>query len=139
MLLGKPTLLRLLWIFLIIVLLFCAAAAVLFPRTMMQMLLPDQTIYASGFSEQKFSQVRRGMSEAEVLGILGQPLEVYEYASGRKYPSPWSLKPSTRTGVEFRWWSYSKSGRLYDSYAVRAIKFDPSGRVVDIDHSYYND
>ena len=32
------------------------------------------TAYASGFSEAKFAQVRRGMSKADVRRILGQPL-----------------------------------------------------------------
>jgi outer membrane protein assembly factor BamE (lipoprotein component of BamABCDE complex) len=124
---------------LVAVVLVAVGVTALFPRSLLQLVLPDQTVYADGFSEERFRKVRPGMSEQEVLSILGRPLEVYENAGGRKYRTSWSAKPSAVNPVDFRWWSYSKAGRLYDSYHVRAVRFDRDGRVVDVDQTFYND
>ena len=37
--------------------------------------LEDSTQYAAGFRESKFRTIRLGMSEADVIRTLGQPLE----------------------------------------------------------------
>ena len=40
-------------------------------------LFQEDTLYASGYSDHAFRLVRKGMSEAEVRSLLGNPLELY--------------------------------------------------------------
>lgn len=115
------------------------AVTVVFPRAVLELLLPDQTIYADGFSEDGFGQLRLGMTEAEVLATLGTPLRVSEYVGPRVYESNWASVPSAVVGADFLWWAYTKHGRLSDSYHVRAVKFSRDRRVVELLHRYYAD
>lgn len=119
--------------------LFAVGVIAIFPRFVVETLLPDQTVYADGFSENRFSSVKPGMTERQVLEILGRPLSVSEHAGSRIYETSWAEGPSAVTGVEFRWWAYSRRGWLSDSYQVRAVKLSPDGRVLEVLHRYYAD
>jgi len=70
------------------------------------------TRYASGFSESTFAQVQTGMTQKEVLGLLGQPLERVTFAS-----SP---------AVE---WRYSQAATRSGHFHLRTVRFTPEGKV----------
>jgi hypothetical protein len=121
------------------VVIFAVGVVAVFPGFVRDLVLPDQTVYAATFSEDRFGRVKPGMTEQEVLEILGRPLSISEHAGPRVYESNWAEGPSAVTGVEFRWWAYSKHGRLTDSYHVRAVKFSPDGKVLELLHRYHAD
>lgn len=121
------------------ILVFSIGIALVFPKALFELLLPDQTVYNHNFSDRLFSRVKVGMTEREVLQVLGPPLEVSEYVGPRVYRSNWAEGASAVAGVEFRWWAYSKPGKLSDSYHVRAIRFAPDGRVTEVTDRYYAD
>jgi hypothetical protein len=128
------------WMSLVLaVVIFAVGITVVFPKAVLEMLLPDQTIYAAGFSEEKLGRVKAGMTEQEVLGILGRPLRVSEYVGPRVYESNWAEGPSAVVGAEFWWWSYSSHGWLSESYSVRSIKFGRDGKVAEVLRRYYSD
>jgi outer membrane protein assembly factor BamE (lipoprotein component of BamABCDE complex) len=43
---------------------------------------PDNTIYANGYSETGFRQLRVGMTSIEVVALIGAPLEKAPYTGG---------------------------------------------------------
>ena len=77
---------------------------------------PESTNYATGYSHKKFLEIRTGMSEKEVLHILGQPIE--------RWPN--------RNVISF---CYTKSN---DSYRIRQIDI-LNGKVIEIRGYYYLD
>jgi hypothetical protein len=83
------------------------------------------TIYAGGFTDVRFLQVREGMSESQVIALLGEPLERYR-------PRP---NDGTQTrSVGMRW---SRSAN--DShYSIRVVLFK-DGRAVDRRSEFYLD
>ena len=99
----------------------------------------EKTAYSTSFSEDKFDTIKEGMTEKEVFSILGQPLEVSEKVGQRTYKSNWTEKPSNVTGVEYKWWEYSKPAGHSDTYEVRAIKFSPDGKTIKILNRHYED
>jgi hypothetical protein len=125
---------------LVAVALFAVGVTVMFPKAVLQMVLPDQTVYASGFSEKRFAQVQAGMDEQRVLAILGAPLEVViEPESRQTYRKSWRDRPTDRSSVRRMWWDYSRPGRLYDSFNVRSVELSPSGKVVAVERHFYQD
>ena len=125
---------------LIAVVLFVLGVTVIFRTAVLQLILPDQTVYASGFSGQLFAQVRPGMGEQQVLSILGPPLDVtVEPESHQTYRRAWNDRPADRSGVRRLWWDYSRAGRFYDSYNVRSVELNAAGKVVAVDHHFYQD
>jgi hypothetical protein len=88
------------------------------------------TVYAPGYSENRFAQVRIGMSRQEVESLLGPPL--------RKTPLPSeNRKPDDC-------WVYSRPpgpGLWGDNYWRWWIFFGPAkdGRVEAIVNDYYED
>lgn len=99
----------------------------------------DKTTYSTGFSEEKFASIKEGMTEKEVFAILGQPLKVSEKVGQRIYDSNWTEEPSSLTGIEYKWWEYSKPAGHTDTYEVRAIKFSPDGKTTQILSRHYED
>jgi outer membrane protein assembly factor BamE (lipoprotein component of BamABCDE complex) len=82
----------------------------------------DTTIYAPGYTEEKFSQVEIGMNSEEVYALLGPPLSI-----------------DSRAVLEM--WLYDDSAAKLDAgTAVGStnvvVAFDASGRVVDSDFFY---
>lgn len=112
--------------------LFTIAVMAVFPKALIERFLPDQTVYADGFSEIALGKVTPGMTEEDVLRVVGRPLLVSEFAGSHEYESSWAPGPSAVTGVEFKWWAYTKAGRLSESYKVRAVKFSRDGKVSEV-------
>lgn len=83
------------------------------------------TVYAAGFSEDRFLKIVIGMSESEVVTLLGEPLDRYHPQAGNG-PSIWNMG--------MRW---SRSANDSD-YSVRAILFK-DGVVVDRLSEFYLD
>ena len=82
---------------------------------------PAATVYASGFSESRFSQVQPGMSRAEVEGLLGPPLRRWH-----------------RDFVDCAW-SYSWQRRGDDSFDLRNVIFNRDGTVHVAFREFYVD
>lgn len=79
----------------------------------------EDTVYASGYSDAAFRKVSEGMTERDVAGLLGEPLEMY------------SVEP------DLVGWRYARSADD-NSYRVRAILFR-DGRVVEVFCEFYVD
>lgn len=83
----------------------------------------EDTVYATGYSDEAFRRIRPGMSEQEVADLLGAPLEKYSFEGD--------------DGVERVGWRYSKSAHG-QSYRIRAVVFD-EGRVMTVFREFYLD
>jgi hypothetical protein len=84
--------------------------------------MDDATSFSPQYSESKFRIITKGMSKADVLASIGEPLE--------KDPTP---------GRDYReLWRFSKAptGR---NYWFRVVLFDASGRVVSTEAKYFVD
>ncbi len=77
---------------------------------------PGSTIYAAGYSHNRFLEIKTGMSDKEVLHILGQPIERWADGNVIKY-------------------AYTKSD---GHYRIRQIDI-LNGKVVEIRGYYYLD
>ena len=86
---------------------------------------PD-TVFASGFSEQRFSKVKPNMTKNEVSQILGEPL-------GK---TPWDLWGADHLG---ECWDYSDSTTNILNYHLRRFIFNPDGKVEYIAREYYSE
>ena len=86
----------------------------------------EDTLYAVGYSDLKFSQITCGSSHENVLKALGEPL--------------WKnkLKVSSDLRVD-ETWGYSKQKDSTANFKQRLIEYDPSGRVVRFTCDYYVD
>jgi hypothetical protein len=78
----------------------------------------DRTTFAPGFTEAKFDSIRTGMSESEVISVLGKPLE--------KDGHP-----------DRRYWRYS-TGPPDSSYWFRVLTFQ-DGHIIQKDAHYEAD
>jgi hypothetical protein len=77
------------------------------------------TVYAPGYSEDKFQSIRSGMSDSEVIRILGEP-----------------LKDDPNAG--YRFLAYSATTNDGD-YPVRRIWLDQAGKVISVESSWHFD
>ena len=80
----------------------------------------EDTEYAAGYSDKAFRNVRSGMTEANVLALLGEPLE---------------KSPRRPDGTEG--WRYARSPSDA-SYRVRVIRLR-HGIVTSVRHHFYYD
>lgn len=76
----------------------------------------ESTIYASGFSERKFDQIKPGLRDSEVIVLLGSP-----------------LTQSTQEWAEV--WSYYSSSSPAASRTNGVMTFDLFGPVTKLDFS----
>lgn len=83
----------------------------------------NATRYATGYSDRAFAEIRPGMTRAEVLGRLGQPLERVGY-------------PSSRPEFE---WRYSQAATRSGHFHLRAVQFGPDGKVVTVLRRFHRD
>jgi len=83
------------------------------------------TVYSPGYREYKFKRIRNGMSEKDVVNILGQPLRKNPF-----YPNVWFYSFGKNLIKE----DFSKN----DNYTERIIKFK-DGQVIVIHHGFYFD
>jgi hypothetical protein len=79
----------------------------------------EDTEYSRGYSDQAFRTIKVGMTEQEVLAILGPPLERASLG-GTRETWRWSRSPGSK------------------SYRVRAVVFE-ARRVVAIHREFYVD
>jgi hypothetical protein len=82
--------------------------------------IPDTTVYASGFSEERWAHVEEGQSQSTVRAHLGTPLRV------------WS-------GAEGELWAYSQQRSGTDNYRQRLVRFGSDGRVLEKEETCYVD
>ena len=75
----------------------------------------DTTVYAEGYSENKFRSVRVGMPRAEVTRLIGKPMVVQEFQASGDVPH-----------VTLYWYSLMRN--VKGEY-VRSIVFDDDGLV----------
>jgi len=81
----------------------------------------ERTVYAPGFTELGFSNVKLGMSESEVLARLGKPLYSFPNARPRGHVLCFS------------------SGDKDGTYWARYVEIDSAGRVTAKDRFLYFD
>lgn len=79
------------------------------------------TVYAPGFSEERFARVALGQDRNEVIRLLGTPLRT----------------DRPRDGNEL--WIYSWHGPRSDHYQLRAVRLDRDGRVTEVLSYFYID
>jgi hypothetical protein len=86
------------------------------------------TVFSEGYSEANFDQIRAGMSEAEVITLLGEPLNrdrmTVSFTQGVR-----SAAMPTGSGAM---WSYShdNAAGIWDfAWLGRFVYFDEAGRV----------
>jgi hypothetical protein len=77
----------------------------------------DETVYAANFSEDTFRSIEPGMLQEDVLGRLGEPLQRRDLIlDGGK--------------TMHRLWDYAQRSDGDEAFFVRAIEFDPQGKVL---------
>jgi len=86
----------------------------------------DTTVYAPGYSEAKFRAIRTGMSEAEVIRTLGQPLSV-DPAVGYIV---WTYGPGDDRNPQ------TPATAPWDISATTTFTGDVKGKVTAIDGAY---
>jgi len=81
----------------------------------------NNTIWAPGFSESKYSSIRTGMTKEQIIKILGEPVRKWD----RDYPD----------GA----WSYSWQKEGDDIFDRRDITFSRDGQVTGVYREFYMD
>jgi hypothetical protein len=85
------------------------------------LLIPcEGTIWAKGFSEKKFTQLKLGMTGEEVKRLIGEPLAI-------------------RCGKEFCFFIYTNQDTGTADYDERVVLTDLSDKVVEIRKTFYID
>jgi len=95
-----------------------------------RILFGEQTMFSSGFSEQKFQQIKNGMTAQEVISLLGTPLtqttqqwsEVWSYSPAGSEPNTTRAKDGTTT--------YNLFGK------VTHLRFTEAGVVAGVSGDY---
>jgi len=86
-------------------------------------IFPHDTIYAVGYSEKAFRQVRSEEPRGRVLALLGEPLSRSDFSDDHT-----------------EYWYYSKHGPRYDTYWNKIVVFDAdTGRVIRKVDEFYSD
>lgn len=100
------------------------------PIGLLGILIPTDTEYAGGYTHGAFTKVEPGMTEAEVLELLGEPLErwtPYSYKGRTKHPEK----------AHFIGLFYSRSPTS-SNYRLRDVILD-NGKVAEIRGYFYAD
>jgi hypothetical protein len=64
---------------------------------------PDQTVWASGYTDVGFRAVRAGMTRKEVYALIGQPLETRDDVCGKVYTTQsWIRNPDDAAYWRYR-------------------------------------
>lgn len=111
----------------ILLLAVCIASPFAFPLLeldaawgVLGLLLPTDTEYAAGYTHRRFTKVRAGMTHAEVIALVGEPL----------------FKETDTAGNERCW--YSRSPHSTD-YRFRMVEFKSDGLVRQVHSEFYFD
>lgn len=99
--------------------------------------LVTATRYAPGYSDFRFRKIRVGMSENEVLCLVGEPLARTDMDKRHQEICEEFGVEDKRTPTGLCRWEYSCAGDAYD-YRIRGVFFS-KGKVVRIEYSYYFD
>ena len=91
-----------------------------FKTGLLTALEPEDTIYAAGFSECSFDQVQVGMTEAEVIELLGEPLRKENRES-------------------WHHWVYAGKKPGGDNFRIRQVVFSTNRKVVEVLSDFYVD
>jgi hypothetical protein len=86
------------------------------------------TVFSEGYSEANFDQIRAGMSEAEVIELLGEPLDRDRMILSFNQGARSAAMPAGSSAM----WSYShdNAAGIWDfAWLGRFIYFDEAGRV----------
>lgn len=94
---------------------------------LLSLMAPTETEYAEGYSHAGFNKIRIGMSEQEVLDILGEPLTRWAPYRPPRFPDKAQI-----VGLEY---SRSPSSK---SYRLRQVNID-KGVVAEIRGYFYVD
>ena len=90
--------------------------------------LKTDTVFSSGYSHYKFNRLKTGMSETEVIDIIGPPLaEWRQYENNRFHPDK----------QQYITYLYSQSPSSIN-YRLRQVSFD-RGRVAELKAYFYFD
>ena len=96
---------------------------------------PDEdTVYAGGYNISSFRKIRNGIPQAEVLAILGEPIDRFGMKEDSSADDGWWYR---RADSDAEGWSYSKSANS-SHYRKRIVVFRDS-RVVDKIAKFYVD
>ena len=100
----------------------------------LRMLGEDDTVYADGYSDAAYRQIRRGSTATEVRNLLGEPFETFGMIEDRRADDGWwyGRPESDATG-----WSYTITPNS-SHYRKRIIVFR-EGHVVDKVNKIYVD
>ena len=80
------------------------------------------TKYATGYTDRAFAQIHGGMTQDEVLRVLGEPLE----------RATWSSWPEGE-------WKYSQPATSSGPFHLRSVRFAPDGKVSEAFRVFYFD
>lgn len=80
----------------------------------------DNTRFAAGYNDAKFLRIRPGMSKAEVISLLGEPLRK-DMIDGRNYVEVWRYTDAPQKS----------------NYWFRVIRFDKDEKVADSEAKYF--
>jgi hypothetical protein len=94
----------------------------------------DSTEYTKGYSDSAFRRISRGMSEADVLSLIGEPMERFGMRKDASYDDGWQYRPDS---PDAEGWDYSRS-RNSSHYRMRIVVFR-SGKVFDVIAKVYID
>ena len=94
---------------------------ILVDRVANVLFFPDDTIYASRYSDEAFREVGMGQGPQKVLALLGEPLD----------------RSASWDGEE-EYWYYSRHGPRYDNYWNKIVIFNAhTGKVTEkVDELY---
>ncbi len=79
----------------------------------------SDTKFADKFSENRFEKIRIGMSEEEIVILIGKPLHKYCYNYGCDWIYSWKIKGDS------------------DHFDLRSVFFDSSGVVEKVRHEFF--
>jgi hypothetical protein len=82
----------------------------------------EDTVYSPNYSDSGFRKIAVGMTEAEVVQLVGKPLEVYSVDKEGKQCTGWRFSRTTKGA----------------SYRMRSVLFS-DGRVTEIFREFYLD
>ncbi len=102
------------------------------PGTLFSLVARSDTVYAPGYSDEKFRSVHNGMTEGEVYAIMGKPIEVWTLSEGH-----WQRVPFEVVVSDDAQWNYSVSPSD-KSYFRRVIQFR-DGKVTEKVAEFYLD
>lgn len=98
------------------------------PGTLFSLVATSDTVYAPGYSDEKFRSIHNGMIEGDVYSLMGTPIEVWIRSDGHWRRVPYGVMKTNDIQ-----WNYSASPSD-KSYFRRVIQFrngNVTGKVAE--------